>query len=75
MAKKSSLQNRVEKLQSHFKGELSEKEINSGNWSPEAIAENRRKYFLKEAPWVLEGISCYDYYVKYTKSKQTAAAP
>jgi hypothetical protein len=73
MAKKSSLQNNVEKLQAHFKGELNEQQINSGDWSPEAIAENRRRYFEKEQPWVLEGISCYEYYVKYIKPKQMAA--
>jgi hypothetical protein len=73
MAKKSSLQKNVEKLQSHFSGELSEDQINSGDWSPEALAENRRRYLEKEAPWVLEGISCYEYYVKYIKPKQMAA--
>jgi hypothetical protein len=73
MAKKSSLQNNVEKLQYHFKGEMSEQQVNSGDWSPESIAENRRRYTQKETPWVLEGIGCYDYYLKHIKPKQASA--
>jgi hypothetical protein len=57
---KRSMQKKVALLQSHFDGEIPEDEIQmSGDWSSESIAENRRKYYEKETPWVLKKMSAF----------------
>ena len=71
---KRSMQKKVALLQSHFDGEIEEDEIDSGDWSPESIAENRRKYYEKETPWVLKKMSASEYYEQVIKPTQMAKA-
>lgn len=71
---KRSMQKKVALLQSHFDGEVKEDEIDSGEWSPEAIAERRRKIYEKETPWVLKGMTASEYYDEYIKPTQIPKA-
>ena len=56
---KRSMQTKVLQLQSHFKGESNEKNVENsnetGDWSPENLAKNRERYYRQNEPWVLEG--------------------
>lgn len=71
---KRSLQKKVDQLQSHFDGEdVNPNEM--GEWSQENLARNRRKLLEKEAPWVLEGMTCsewYDQKIKPTLAQEAA---
>lgn len=75
MAKKRSLQQKVALLQSHFDGEKKEEDpIESGDWSPENIAKNREKYLRQHEPWVLEKMTCSEWYDLKIKPKQELKA-
>jgi hypothetical protein len=71
---KRSMQKKVALLQSHFDGDVPQDDPDVGDWSPEAIAENRRRYYEKETPWILKNMSCSDYYDQYIKPTQMAKA-
>jgi hypothetical protein len=71
------LKGKVALLQSHFKGELKDDNIDqagTGDWSPENIKRNRERYLKEHSPWVLEGLSVSEYYEKYIKPKQEPLA-
>ena len=40
----------------------------------ENIAKNREKWLRQNKPWVLEGLDCYEYYLKYIKPLQEKEA-
>jgi len=67
---KSSMQNKVQLLKAKFDGELPPDDP----WSPESIAKNREKWLRQNKPWVLEGLGCYEYYLKFIKPLQEKEA-
>ena len=71
---KRSMQKKVALLQSHFDGDTPQDDPDVGDWSSESIAENRRKYYEKETPWILKKMSISEYYDTYIKSQQEAQA-
>ena len=54
---KRSMQKKVALLQSHFDCDTPQDDPDVGDWSSESIAENRRKYYEKETPWILKKMS------------------
>jgi len=71
---KRSMQKKVALLQSHFDGEIEKDDPDVGDWSPQSIAENRKRYYEKETPWVLKNMSVSEYYDQYIKPQQEAKA-
>ena len=71
---KRSMQKKVALLQSHFDGEIPQDDPDVGDWSPEAIAERRRKFYEKETPWVLKKMTVSEYYDEFIKPTQMAKA-
>ena len=71
---KRSMQKKVALLQSHFDGEIEQDDPDVGDWSPQSIAENRKRYYEKETPWVLKNMSVSEYYDTYIKPQQEAKA-
>jgi hypothetical protein len=71
---KRSMQKKVALLQSHFEGNIPQDDPDVGDWSPNSIAENRKKYYEKETPWVLKGMTASEYYETHIKPKQEAQA-
>lgn len=75
VSSQKKFKNKVEQLQSHFKGEGKEDDgIESGDWSPDNIAANRRKILEREQPWILRGMTCSDYYDQVIKPQMEAKA-
>ena len=71
---KRSMQKKVALLQSHFDGDVPQDDPDVGDWSPQSIAENRRRYYEKETPWVLKNMTVSQYYDEYIKPTQMAKA-
>ena len=71
---KRSMQKKVALLQSHFDGDIPQDDPDVGDWSSESIAENRRKYYEKETPWILKKMSISEYYDQVIKPTQMAKA-
>lgn len=67
---KSSMQSKVRLLKAKFDGELPDDDP----WSAENIAKNREKWLRQNKPWVLEGLGCYEYYLKFIKPLQEKEA-
>jgi hypothetical protein len=63
---KRLMQRKVEQLQSHFDGDNANPN-ETGEWSEENLAKNRRKYYEREAPWILENMTCSEWYDKMIK--------
>jgi len=72
---KRSMQKKVALLQKKWDGEVEEENVNeSGDWSLENLAKNKRKFLEREAPWVLKNMSISDYYDQFIKPTQMEKA-
>ena len=71
---KRSMQKKVALLQSHFDGDIPQDDPDVGDWSPNNLAENRRRYYEKETPWVLKNMTVSEYYEQVIKPTQMAKA-